>query len=60
TLEELPAATSHALLLREGLVVASGPAGEVLADAPLSACFGLAVHVERSSGRYSARATASW
>jgi len=60
TLEELPAATSHALLLREGRVVASGPAGEVLADAPLSACFGLAVRVERSSGRYSARATASW
>ncbi|HUY30925.1 MAG TPA: ATP-binding cassette domain-containing protein [Acidimicrobiales bacterium] len=60
TLEELPSSTSHALLLREGRAVAAGPAAEVLADEPLGACFGLAVHVHRDGGRYSARAASSW
>jgi iron complex transport system ATP-binding protein len=60
TLEELPSSTSHAMLLRAGGVVAAGPAEEVLADAPLSACFGLRVEVHRAGGRYSARAASSW
>jgi iron complex transport system ATP-binding protein len=55
-LEELPASTSHALLLREGRIVAAGPAEEVLADGPLSACFGLQVSVRRENGRWSATA----
>lgn len=60
TLEELPGSTSHALLLREGLAVASGPADEVLRDGALSACYGLAVRVERRGGRFTARAASSW
>ena len=60
TLEELPPAVSHALLLRAGRVVAAGPVGEVLAGGPLSACYGLEVHLERHGGRYSARAASSW
>lgn len=60
TLEELPASTSHALLLREGRAVAAGPAAEVLADGPLSACFGLEFRVEHDAGRYTARAASSW
>lgn len=60
-LEELPASTSHALLLREGRVVAAGPAAEVLRDGPLSACFGAAVRVTRhADGRWSGRAAPSW
>ena len=56
-LEELPASTTHALLLRAGRVVASGPAAEVLTDEPLSACFGAAVTVRRGcDGRWAARA----
>lgn len=60
TLEELPASTSHALLLRAGGVIASGPIEEVLRDEPLSECFSIAFHVERSAGRYSARAAGGW
>jgi iron complex transport system ATP-binding protein len=51
-LEELPETTTHALLLRAGSVVAAGPVGEVLADAPLSECFGLPVEVRRDGGRH--------
>jgi iron complex transport system ATP-binding protein len=55
-LEELPASTTHALLLREGRVVAAGPAGETLTAELLSACFGLRVAVGRANGRWSATA----
>ena len=44
-LEELPAATTHALLLRDGRVVATGPVEETLTPAALSTCFGLPVDV---------------
>ena len=54
-LEELPAATTHALLLREGRVVAAGPVEEALTDARLSACFGLPLRVERNGGRLAVR-----
>jgi iron complex transport system ATP-binding protein len=54
-LEELPAATTHALLLRGGLVVAAGPVGDALTDETLSACFGLPLHVERNGGRLAVR-----
>ena len=59
-LEELPASTTHALLLKSGRVVACGVAPEVLADEPLSACFGVPVTVARAGGRWSARATPRW
>jgi iron complex transport system ATP-binding protein len=56
-LEELPRSITHAALLRGGRLVAAGPAGEVLADGPLSDCFGLALAVRRRDGRWSATAT---
>jgi iron complex transport system ATP-binding protein len=59
-LEELPPSTTHALLLRAGRAVACGPAGEVLRDGPLSDCFGVAVHVARHAGRWTARAAPRW
>ena len=52
--EEIPATTTHVLLLREGQVVAAGPVAEVLSEADLSATFGLAVRLERRGGRWSA------
>ncbi len=60
TLEELPRSTTHALLLRGGVAVASGPAGETLDDGPLSACYGLDVRVGRAAGRWSATASGRW
>ena len=55
-LEEIPPTTTHAALLRDGAVVASGAIGDVLADGPLTACFDLPIHVEHSRGRWTARA----
>ena len=61
TLEELPASTTHAALLRGGVLVVAGPAGDVLCSEPLSACFGAAFHAERRpDGRYSAFAAGTW
>ncbi len=55
-LEEIPGTATHAALLRGGRVVTAGPVGEVLADGPLSECFGIDVVVTRSAGRWAARA----
>jgi iron complex transport system ATP-binding protein len=54
-IEELPRSTTHAVLLRDGAVVAAGAAGDVLRDGPLSACFGVGVRVGRADGRWTAR-----
>lgn len=54
-LEEIPPTTTHALLLREGRVLAAGPADDVLASDPVSRCFGLPVVVTRADGRWAAR-----
>ena len=59
-LEELPATTSHALLLRDGEVVAMGPIDDVLTERSLQHCFGLAVTLTREEGRWTARASPSW
>jgi iron complex transport system ATP-binding protein len=59
-LEELPPTTTHALLLRGGRIVASGPADDTLTSAHVSACFGFDVRVHREEGRWAARAAASW
>jgi iron complex transport system ATP-binding protein len=52
--EEIPRGYSHALLLREGGVVAAGLIDDVLSDENLSATFGLPLGVRRRRGRYSA------
>lgn len=52
--EEIPADFTHALLLREGAVVACGPLEEALTAASLSECFGLSLRLAREDGRYTA------
>jgi iron complex transport system ATP-binding protein len=54
-LEDLPPTTTHAVLLRHGHVVATGPADEVLTEGPLSQCFGLPLEVSRHEGTYGDR-----
>lgn len=49
-LEELPAGTTHAALLRGGALVAAGTVDEVLSDAPLAEAFAMAVRVTRDRG----------
>ena len=53
--EEIPPDYTHALLLRDGQVVAHGPADDVLTAAALSETFGLPLTLERADGRYTAR-----
>ncbi|WEH43581.1 ATP-binding cassette domain-containing protein [Streptomyces sp. AM 2-1-1] len=55
-LEELPASTTHAMLLRGGRCVAAGPADEVLTTDRVSDCFGHPVRITRTEGRWAARA----
>ncbi|WP_405680604.1 ABC transporter ATP-binding protein [Streptomyces sp. NBC_01238] len=55
-LEELPASTTHAMLLRAGRCVASGPADGVLTTDRVSDCFGHPVRISRTDGRWTARA----
>ena len=54
-IEELPASTTHALLLRGGRVTDQGDATRTLSDAGISACFDLPLTVQRSGGRWFAR-----
>lgn len=55
-LEEIPPGFTHALALRGGRVVASGPIAEVVTSAVLGECFGLPLAVETDgAGRYAAR-----
>lgn len=54
-LEEIPAGFTHALLLRDGEIVASGPIEETLTQANVSATYGLDLDLTiHESGRYSA------
>jgi iron complex transport system ATP-binding protein len=54
--EEIPPGFTHAMLLREGTVVAAGLLGETMTADNLSKTFGLPLVVERTGGRYAARA----
>ncbi len=53
-LEELAPSTTHAALLRNGSLVATGTVDDVLVDEALSACFGMDVRVARDAGRWRA------
>lgn len=54
-LEELPATTSHALLIAAGQAVAAGPAVSVINSENISAAFGHPIDVEYRHQRWSAR-----
>ncbi|GAB3606470.1 ABC transporter ATP-binding protein [Conyzicola nivalis] len=54
--EEIPRAFTHALLLKNGRVQASGPLGEVITDDHLSETFDMRISVEQHEGRFAARA----
>jgi iron complex transport system ATP-binding protein len=54
--EEIPPGTTHVALLRAGTVVSEGPVEAVLTSAAVSACFEVPVTIERSGGRWTARA----
>lgn len=54
--EEIPPGFTHALLLRQGRVVAEGPVDDVLTERTLSAAFGMPLVLSQAEdGRYAAR-----
>ena len=54
-LDEVPDGMTHALLLRDGLVVGSGPIGLTLTSQTLSDCFEMPLTLERrDDGRMTA------
>ena len=55
--EEIPPGFTHALLLRDGEVVASGEIASVLTPPNLAACFGVPLALERRGGRWWAWST---
>lgn len=55
-IEEIPAGTTHALLLKDGKVFASGPIEEIVTSQNISALFGIQMNVSVLNGRFFARA----
>jgi iron complex transport system ATP-binding protein len=53
--EEIPPGFTHALLLRAGRVVASGPLDDVITETNLAATFGMPLVLSHEDGRWSAR-----
>lgn len=53
-LEELPASTSHAMVLADGQELACGTADEAITSAVISEAFDYPVRVERNRGRWTA------
>ncbi|GAA1876084.1 ABC transporter ATP-binding protein [Asanoa iriomotensis] len=54
--EEIPPGFTHAMLLREGAIVAQGPVERTITAEHLSQTFGQPLVVEHNAGRYTARA----
>lgn len=55
-IEEIPAGTTHALLIKDGRVAVSGPVAQVITSEHVSAVFGIQMEVQSVNGRFYARA----
>ncbi len=51
-IEEIPPGITHALVLKNGCVLASGPVGEVISSSVLSDAFSMTVRVEQRNNRF--------
>ena len=55
-IEEIPVGTTHALLIKDGVIAVSGPIDQVITSEHVSAVFGASITVTPESGRFFARA----
>ena len=55
-IEEIPAGSTHALLLKSGKIVASGPIAEVITSENLTVAYDMPIQVAKLNNRYSANA----
>lgn len=54
-LEEIPIGTTHAIILKEGAVMAAGLIEDVINSVTVSLAFGMNIKVAHEEGRWSAR-----
>ncbi len=54
-IEEIPVGTTHALLLKDGVIAVSGPVESVITSEHVSAIFGVKISVTQDNGRFFAR-----
>jgi iron complex transport system ATP-binding protein len=54
-IEEIPVGTTHALILKDGLIAVSGPVAQVITSEHMSAVFGLPIEVTTDGNRFFAR-----
>lgn len=55
-IEEIPVGTTHALLMKDGLIAVSGPIDDVITSEHVSAVFGLPIDVQKEGSRFFAKA----
>ena len=55
-IEEIPAGSTHALLLKNGKIVGSGPIAGVITSENLSIAYDMPINVTEINNRYSANA----
>jgi iron complex transport system ATP-binding protein len=53
--EEIPPGFTHALLLRDGVVVAQGPLADTLSSDSLSETYAMPIQLHADNGRWAAR-----
>jgi iron complex transport system ATP-binding protein len=56
-IEEIPVGTTHALILKDGVIAVSGPISEVITTEHMSAVFGANILVTAENGRFFARSS---
>ena len=54
-IEEIPVGTTHALILKDGVIAISGPVAQVITSEHMSAVFGLPIEVSTDGERFFAR-----
>ena len=54
-IEEIPAGTTHALIIKDGVIAISGPVSEVITSEHMSAVFGINIEVTAEGSRFFAR-----
>ena len=56
-IEEIPFGTTHALIIKNGLIAVSGPVASVITSEHMTAVFGIKIDVTASNGRFFARSS---
>jgi iron complex transport system ATP-binding protein len=56
-IEEIPFGTTHALIIKNGLIAVSGPVASVITSEHMTAVFGIEIEVTSANGRFFARSS---